>query len=198
VADSAVPAEPVVADAAPAAGQQAEAVDTAPAPVEETQPTAPVAKKQPAADGGVKVVKTKKIKPPVDEAQAAAVPADAGPVGERPADQPVTIVGQTGGQNAGGEQQVASAADAATQAGAGGYAIQIASTPSPEAAKSTYAALTRKYGGVISGRGVSIQKADVDGKGTVYRVRIPAGSKQEAAALCARYKASGGSCFVTK
>lgn len=148
----------------------------------------------------VKVVKTKKIKAPVEET-AAAAPADAAPVLEsRPSDQPVNIVGKTGGaDNAAPAQDVqVAAADATPAPSAGGYAIQIASTPSPEAAKSTYAALSRKFGGVIGGRGVNIQKAQVDGKGTVYRVRIPAGSKQEAAALCAQYKASGGNCFVTK
>ncbi|MGL4490098.1 MAG: SPOR domain-containing protein, partial [Rhizobiaceae bacterium] len=81
---------------------------------------------------------------------------------------------------------------------AGTYSVQIASTPSPEAAKSTYVALTRKYGEVLIGRGVSVQKAQVEGKGTVYRVRIPAGTKQEANALCKQYKAAGGNCFITK
>ena len=200
VAKAAAPVapEPAPVEAAAAAPVTAPAETVAAAPAEPAN--APVAEQ--AAEPAIKVVKTKKIKAPVEqkpaaEATAPAAVAEAGPVGERPADQPVTIVGQTGGQNAGGEQQVASV-DPAPQAGAGGYTIQIASTPSPEAAKSTYAALSRKYGGVISGRGVNIQKADVEGKGTVYRVRIPAGSKQEANALCAQYKSAGGSCFVSK
>jgi SPOR domain len=109
----------------------------------------------------------------------------------------VNIVGQTGGQQPAGETQVA-AADPAPAPAAGAYSIQIASTPSPEAAKSTYAALSRKFGGVIGGKGVNIQKANVEGKGTVYRVRIPAGSKQDATALCSQYKSAGGSCFVTR
>jgi hypothetical protein len=146
-------------------------------------------------------VKTKKIKAPVEAAPveevAAAPAATDAPVAERPAEQPVDIVGQTGGQQA-QDQQVASLDPAAVQPAAGGYSIQIASTPSPEAAKATYAALTRKFGNVISGRGVNILKADVAGKGTVYRVRIPAGSKAEANSLCAKYKSAGGSCFVSK
>ncbi|MGB8817619.1 MAG: SPOR domain-containing protein [Rhizobiaceae bacterium] len=151
-----------------------------------------------AAEPVIKVVKTKKIKAPAAAKVEAAAPADAVPVIEsRPSDQPVTIVGKTGGQQAAAETQVASA-DAAPAPTAGGYSIQIASTPSPEAAKSTYAALSRKFGSVIGGKGVSIQKAAVEGKGTVYRVRIPAGSKQNAAAMCAKYKSAGGSCFVTK
>ena len=150
----------------------------------------------------IKVVKTKKIKAPTADTTAAVTKQDGGaPVLEsRPADQPVTIVGKTGGQKkaAPAETQVASAEPAPASSTTGAYSIQIASTPSPEAAKSTYAALSRKFGGVIGGKGVNILKAEVDGKGTVYRIRIPAGSKQAATSLCAEYKSSGGNCFVTK
>jgi hypothetical protein len=201
-AAAAAPAEPAPAAEDPIA--QIAAVEPEPATVAEPAPAEPVAvEAQPepvAAEPVIKVVKAKKIKPPVAEkaaasAEAVPVPGEAGPIGERPADQPVNIVGQTGGQQPAAETQVA-AADPAPASGA--YSIQIASTPSPEAAKSTYAALSRKFGGVIGGKGVNIQKANVEGKGTVYRVRIPAGSKQNAAALCSEYKSAGGSCFVTK
>jgi hypothetical protein len=182
----------------PAAEDIAKLAAAKPATPAEPAPVAAepeVAKPEPA----IKVVKTKKIKAPTAEKVASASPADGAPVLEsRPADQPVNIVGKTGGtKSATDETQVASA-DATPAATAGSYSIQIASTPSPEAAKSTYAALNRKYGGVIGGKGVNIQKAEVSGKGTVYRVRIPAGSKQDATALCAKYKSSGGSCFVTR
>lgn len=148
----------------------------------------------------IKVVKTKKIKAPAAEKVAEVAAQDGGaPVLEsRPADQPVTIVGKTGGQKAVTEETLVASADPAPAPAAGSYSIQIASTPSPEAAKSTYAALSRKFGGVIGGKGVNILKAEVDGKGTVYRVRIPAGSKQAATSMCAKYKSSGGNCFVTK
>ncbi len=180
----------------PAKDPIAELAAAEPAPVA----AAPEAAK---AAPALKVVKTKKIKAPAAETVASTTPSDGAPVLEsRPADQPVTIVGKTGGKkaaaNAPAEDVQVASADVAPAATAGGYAIQIASTPSPEAAKSTYAALNRKFLSVIGGRGVNIQKADVAGKGTVYRVRIPAGSKQEAAALCSQYKASGGNCFVTK
>lgn len=209
-AEQPVAPAPVAAAPEPAA-EAPKPVEAAAAPAEPVtaivEPEAPAAA-QP-AEPAIKVVKTKKIKAPVEEVAAAPVeePAPApqasdAPVPERPAEQPVNVVGQTGGQQTGGqqaeEQQVASLEPAATTPAAGGYSIQIASTPSPEAAKATYAALTRKYGKVISGKGVSIQKADVEGKGTVYRVRIPAGSKAEANALCAKYKSAGGSCFVSK
>ncbi len=206
VAETPALAEPTAVAEAPAI----EAPVKAAAPAEENiaklaaaEPAAPVEAAPVAAEPEaakpepvIKVVKTKKIKAPAAEAVASA---DGAPVIEsRPSDQPVTIVGKTGGPKTATDETQLASADAAPAAAPGGYAIQIASTPSPEAAKSTYAALNRKYLNVIGGRGVNIQKAEVTGKGTVYRVRIPAGSKQEAAALCAQYKASGGSCFVTK
>jgi hypothetical protein len=166
--------------------------------VEEPAP-APKAKEVKAP--AIKVVKTKKIKAPAAELAPEAQEASNGaPVlEERPSDQPVNIVGSTAknAAPAAAEETQVAAADASPTP-TGSYSIQIASTPSPEAAKATFAALNRKFSGVLGGRGVNVQKAEVAGKGTVYRVRIPAGSKQEAAALCKRYESAGGSCFVTK
>ncbi|MGO4839278.1 SPOR domain-containing protein, partial [Rhizobiaceae sp. 2RAB30] len=35
-------------------------------------------------------------------------------------------------------------------------------------------------------------------KGTFWRVRIPAGNRNEAISLCESYKSAGGNCFVSK
>ena len=80
----------------------------------------------------------------------------------------------------------------------GSYVIQIASLPSEAEAQSSYNKLSAKFSGVIGGRGVDIRKAEIKNKGTYYRVRILAGSRQEATELCARYKSAGGSCLVSK
>ncbi|MDQ0320193.1 hypothetical protein QO002_002331 [Pararhizobium capsulatum DSM 1112] len=80
----------------------------------------------------------------------------------------------------------------------GSYVIQIASLPSEAEAQKSYNTLSGKFGSVIGGRGVDIKKAEIAGKGTYYRVRIPAGSKQDANELCSRYKSAGGSCLVTR
>jgi SPOR domain len=184
---AAVTPEPTPAPEAPAAEVVAKVADA----VVETPKPAPA----------IKVVKTKKIKAPAAETTKATIEENTGaaPVLEsRPADQPVNIVGKTGKTPAQPETQVAAADPVAEVPASGSYSMQIASTPSPEAAKSTYVALTRKFGSVLIGRGVNVQKAEVAGKGTVYRVRIPAGSKQEAAALCQQYKSAGGNCFITK
>lgn len=81
---------------------------------------------------------------------------------------------------------------------AGTYFIQVASLPSEAEAQKSYNSLSNKFGSVIGGRGVDIRKAEIAGKGTYYRVRIPAGSREEANSLCSRYKGAGGSCLVTK
>ncbi|MEM9733747.1 MAG: SPOR domain-containing protein [Pseudomonadota bacterium] len=78
------------------------------------------------------------------------------------------------------------------------YAVQIASQRSPDAAQRSYSTLSRRYASVLRGKGVDIRRAVIDGKGTFYRVRIPAQTRGEANTLCRRLKASGGSCFVTR
>ena len=44
---------------------------------------------------------------------------------------------------------------------------------------------------------LGVRKADVKGE-TIYRVRANGLSKADAAALCAKLKASGGDCFIAK
>lgn len=106
------------------------------------------------------------------------------------------------------QQQVAAAnpapaAPAQPQAVAPGtasseWSMQIASQPTPEGAQATYRDLLQRYGSVLAGRGVQIVKADISGKGTFYRVRVPSASREEAIALCGRYKSAGGNCFVSR
>lgn len=124
----------------------------------------------------------------------------------RPVDQPVTVVGTvTENGNVAGTQ-TASATETEqtaeqTQVAAvapGSYVIQIASVPSEADAQKTYKNLSAKFGSVIGGRGVDIKKAEIPNKGTFFRIRIPAGSREEANALCSRYKGAGGSCLVTR
>jgi len=89
-------------------------------------------------------------------------------------------------------------AAAQPQPAAGGYYIQVASLPSEAEAEKSYKSIASKFGSVVGGRAYEVKRAEISGKGTYYRVRISAGSKADAAALCERYKAAGGSCLVTK
>ncbi len=124
----------------------------------------------------------------------------------RPVDQPVTVVGTVTENGNVAATQTASATQTQqtaeqTQVAAvapGSYVIQIASVPSEADAQKTYKNLSSKFGSVIGGRGVDIKKAEIPNKGTFFRIRIPAGSREEANALCSRYKGAGGSCLVTR
>jgi len=139
----------------------------------------------------------------------------------RPAEQPVNVVGtvtQRGNvvdqQTAAAEKPAAkptqsqapatkpaaqpAAAPVASNTAAGAYVIQIASLPSEAEAQKSYANLSAKFSSVIGGKSPDIKPAEIPGKGTYYRLRIVAGSKDEAIALCSRYKAAGGSCLVSR
>ena len=81
---------------------------------------------------------------------------------------------------------------------AGSWVMQISSQRSAEAAQSTYRSLKRRFASVLGDRGVDIRRATIKDKGIFYRVRIPAGSKKQAASLCSKYKSAGGSCYITR
>lgn len=142
--------------------------------------------------------------PVTDEPAVVSQPAPRAPVpAMRPAQQPVNVVAAVTDQGNVRPAQAPAAAPAAagTQVGSlgdGGYVIQIASLPTQADAQKSYQNLSAKFGSVIGGRGVDIKAAEIAGKGTFYRVRIPAGSKAEAVSLCERYRSAGGTCLVAK
>jgi hypothetical protein len=128
----------------------------------------------------------------------------------RPSSQPANVVATVTNQGnvrpatapaqpQAAQQQAAAATPAATSTpSAGGYYIQIASLPSQAEAQKSYQNMSAKFGSVIGGRGVDIKAAEIAGKGTFYRVRIPAGDKNEAVALCEKFRSAGGSCLVAR
>ncbi|MDF1609882.1 SPOR domain-containing protein [Hoeflea sp. YIM 152468] len=170
----------------------------------ETADTAETAETDPGSIAPVRVVKTQQIRP------VANAPVPAG----RPADQPINVVGtvsQGGNVSAAPSAaaqpatpaaepvEVASApVAAAPAANPGGYYVQIASQPTVEGAQQSWRTLSSRYSSVLGGQSVDIQRADIPGKGVFHRVRVPAGSKDQANALCSRYKSAGGSCFVSR
>lgn len=96
-------------------------------------------------------------------------------------------------------RQTASTQLAAVQPSAeSDWSVQISSQPSLQGAQQSYRELAERYGSLLQGRGVNIVKADIEGRGTFYRVRIPSSSKDEAIRLCERIKGAGGNCFVSR
>ena len=190
-----VPREDPAPSAAPAAQQQPQAV--APGAQAPALPQPDVA-----GDDVAALAEAEDSAPTVD------IPATVGVVPSRRVDPQATAQAPAPVQQPAPQQQAAvqppaatpvSAPAAAAPAGAASeWSMQIASQPTAEGAQATYQDLARRYGGVLQGRGVNIVRADIEGMGTYYRVRIPASSRDEAIQLCSRYKAAGGSCFVSR
>ncbi|XUY27966.1 SPOR domain-containing protein [Agrobacterium sp. rho-8.1] len=202
--DGTLVAQDVPAPATPSA-PQADRVDELAAP----QTTAAV-ERAPAVISASRVAVSPE--PPAQQPQApvaaAAKPAQtAAPMpASRPASQPTTVTAAVTTQGnvrpappSQPAQETAAAPTPATNASsAGGYFVQVASLPSQAEAQKSYQNLSAKFGSVIGGRGVDIKAAEIAGKGTFYRVRIPAGDKNEAAALCERFRSAGGSCLIAR
>jgi hypothetical protein len=170
------------ADNATAANDVPKVIETSPVAVA----TAPAATATPAATAPAAANNGA----PVPSARPAAQQANAAVTSSQPvATAPAAPVAPAQPQQAAPVQNTVST---------GGYYVQIASLPSQAEAQKSYQSLSGKFGSVIGGRGVDIKAAEVAGKGTYYRVRIPAGDKNEAAALCERYRAAGGSCLIAR
>lgn len=80
----------------------------------------------------------------------------------------------------------------------GAYIVQVSSQRTQEQAQTAFNDLQRRYGSVLGGVAPVIQRADLGDRGTFYRVRIPAGSREDAISLCERLKSAGGDCFVRR
>lgn len=98
------------------------------------------------------------------------------------------------------EEPVATTALAAPQPAAADveWWVQISSQPSRELAQASYAEIAGRHGSIIGDRAVNIYPAQIEGKGTYYRVRVAGGSRGEATELCARLKGAGANCFVAR
>ncbi|AUX76171.1 SPOR domain-containing protein [Sinorhizobium fredii] len=191
-------AQPIPADASAEAGASGTegkaAVAVAAAELrtaeEPAAPAGKVALAAPSEPAGNEVAPVRSVKTTAvgSEPTPSAKPAAEAPAAAAPEAKPATETAAA--------QPAAPLATASVPAGS--YVVQIASLPSEAEAQKSYNNLSAKFASVIGGRGVDIRKAEIAGKGTYYRVRIPAGSREEANALCSRYKSAGGSCLVTK
>jgi hypothetical protein len=190
--------EPVAAQPASVSASQAaaETAEAAAATSTNLPSAAPIPTHEPQAETAAAAPKAPQPAAPktferADRGQITST-AEVAPAPARHAEQPVAAK----------PQKVASAEPAPTRApvaeASGDWSVQIASQPTAEAAQTSYQNMARRYASVLGGHAVNIVKADIAGKGTYYRVRIAANSKEDAIALCTKYKAAGGSCFVSK
>ena len=84
----------------------------------------------------------------------------------------------------------------AVSQGAGGFALQLAASPSERDARDAFSRLEKKYKelGKYQPR---IKKAGAAGR-PIYRLRVGSMSQEQAKTLCAQLQAGGGSCFVVR
>jgi len=80
----------------------------------------------------------------------------------------------------------------------GGALLQIGAYKSQGDANAAWTAYKAKHASLVSGLSPDIKQVDLGAKGTWYRLRIVAGSKSQAGALCDKLKAEGAACIPTK
>jgi cell division septation protein DedD len=80
--------------------------------------------------------------------------------------------------------------EAPAPAATGGYAVQFGAAATEAEARTLVKTVSTKYGVKATYKPAQV------GDRTVYRVRVAGVSKDSAAAICSKVKASGGNCFV--
>jgi cell division septation protein DedD len=80
---------------------------------------------------------------------------------------------------------------------AGTYSVQLVGTTSSDEAKAALERVNTRFRSDLGAYRPTIVKAE-DGGRTVYRVRVINLSSDDANKLCAKLKASGGTCFVAR
>jgi len=91
-----------------------------------------------------------------------------------------------------------SAAPAATPAASGGSLLQIGAYKSEADANAAWTAYKAKHAALLAGLSSDVKQVDLGAKGTWYRLRIVAGDKNSAAALCDKLKAEAAACIPAK
>lgn len=80
-----------------------------------------------------------------------------------------------------------------------GYAVQLGSFRSEAEAEQAWAGVSRHHGNVLLDRDHIVQRAEVPGRGTYFRLRVgPLTAHSSASALCSTLKSQGQDCYVTK
>ena len=77
--------------------------------------------------------------------------------------------------------------------------MQVTSQRSEGEAQAVFRSLQAKFPGQLRGHKPIVRRADLGAKGVYYRAFVgPFASVEQAAGLCSRLKAAGGSCIVQR
>lgn len=89
--------------------------------------------------------------------------------------------------------------EAARPAAGGGYAVQVSSQRSEAEAQAAYRELQAKFPSQLGGHQPMIRQVDLGAKGVYFRALVgPFASAEQAAGMCSKLKAAGGSCLVQR
>jgi hypothetical protein len=117
------------------------------------------------------------------------------PAARSKCDEIVAVLAKPG---AGSAPVVAAAATGSAKASPWG--VQVAGNFSEAKARTSYASLQRQFAAILAPREPLVLRSVMRSRGTApyYDVRVPAETRAEADALCARLHAAGGACVVMK
>jgi cell division protein FtsN len=87
---------------------------------------------------------------------------------------------------------------AATPAPVGAGLLQIGAYKSSAEAEAAWTGYKHKHASLVGSLSSDVKRVDLGAKGTWFRLRIVAGTKAEASALCTKLKAEGGDCLLAK
>lgn len=183
-----VPVQPVAVAPRPAAPPPVAQPAAAPAPVAQV-PAAPprAAAPAPVAQAPAPAPVVRAPAPP--PAPATGAPLALGPVA------PTRVA--TAAPTPVAPAPVAAAPVAAPSSGGGGdFVVQLSSQRSDADARRSFADMQRRYPDLLGGKSLDVQAADLGARGTYYRARAVAGSREAAVELCQQIKAKGGDCVV--
>jgi tetratricopeptide (TPR) repeat protein len=77
-----------------------------------------------------------------------------------------------------------------------GWMVQLSSQRDEDAAWTAWDQLSKRHGELLGGRDAAVVRAELDGKGVFYRLRVHRlASRSEAERLCSRLKARGTACY---
>ena len=119
-----------------------------------------------------------------------AAPAPHAPTGSRSAAAPVP---QSGGRLV-AATPIPLAKPSGSAAASGGSLVQLGAYPSEAAANTAWTKYSKRFG-YVAALGKSVQPVAAGGR-TMYRLRVNAGSANQAADICGRLRVAGESCFV--
>ena len=91
-------------------------------------------------------------------------------------------------------QPVSAQRSAAAGPAASGSLVQLGAYPSEAAANTAWTGFSKRFS-YLAPLGKSVQSVAIGGR-TLYRLRVNAGSANQAADICGRLRVAGESCFV--